>query len=395
MARTWIVENKWTCKSCNAQNLGRNMNCKNCGAKKAPDVEEQMGSPDDIPVTNTEMLKQANAGANWVCGYCGGQERNLNNECKTCAGPKMADERTPVLTVIGGTVTRKQSGSSTRQEIPYATVVQDGTYNIRPAWASWGGIKEWITENPFKFVIILLSLGATVGLVWFFIWLYTPKFVDTKVATIHWEYISNLRTQEIHHNGEWGHPGGKGFYNEPAFNVSCDSRYFGTEDCHPHDCRPHQVSYDCNCVSYECNCKKSCTNQKNGYSSCSESCSTCNRCRTCSRTEYDTCYDSCPVYRDWCEYDYKEWPVTKTLKTEGDDHKVYWPDLQPGGSDQRLQEIELYQVKLICPGDEFEYKPANLVDFGRFNPGDFWRLQVGKIRGHNIESLRRIRAEKD
>src|SRR5262249_1425988 len=158
-------------------------------------------------------------------------------------------------------------------------------------------------------------------------WLHTPKYTNVKVDTIYWQYTVNLRTREVHHDDGWGHPGTKGFYNEVAFNVNCQDKYYGTEDCNPHKCNPHQVSYSCKCKSVKYNCRKSCQNEGNGYSGCTENCSERNECSTCYRTEYDTCYDECPVYRDWCSYDYAEWPVTQTLSTSGDDHTVYWPNL--------------------------------------------------------------------
>ncbi len=395
MSRVWYVENTWMCDSCQTSNKGRDMVCTNCGAQKSPDAEEKIGSANEV-VTDLMMLKQAKAGSNWVCAYCNGQERNFYNECKNCGGPKTTDGRARLFDTLKNPAEEPltEQPSVEQRSLPRASVVHDGDYDIRPSWFSIRGVKEWVMHNPLKILLVIVTLAMTVLTLFLVHWLFTPKYVNTKVDSIYWKYTVNLRTREVRHDAEWGRPGDKGFYEESAFNVDCNSKYYGTEDCHPHDCRPHSVSYSCNCVSYSCDCKTTCTNEKNGYSRCSESCGTCNRCSTCYRTEYDTCYDQCPVYRDWCEYDYYEWPISKTISTTGEDHKIYWPTVEFGPL-QRLQKIEEYKIKFVCTGDSFEYNPKGLLDFNRFNVGDFWRLQVGKIRSHNIEELQKISAEKE
>jgi hypothetical protein len=354
------------------------MNCVKCGAAKTPDVEEHMLSADDV-VTDGEMLKQAEAGPNWVCEYCGGQERNTKGECGQCGGKKPED-------LIPKAKIRSYQGEVNREPL---------LDDIRPWWASPKAFKNSIKSDPGRSIVVCSILVAASFFAVFLVWLFTPKHIDAKVENIHWSYTANLREQKIQHDAEWGRPGNKGFYEEPAFNISCDNRYYGTESCNPHDCNPHTVSYSCNCTSYQCNCSTSCTNQKNGYSSCTKSCSTCSKCSTCYKTEYSTCYEQCPVYRDWCQYSYYEWPITKTQSTSGDDQKVYWPSLSADGSLQRLQRTETYEVGFSCPDDKYKYEPEDLLNFRRFNIGDLWRLQVGKIRTHNIESLERLKAEKE
>lgn len=370
MSRVWFIENVWRCSSCKASNKGRDLNCSKCGARKSADLEyDTMSSGEEI--TDPELLKKAKAGANWICEFCGGEERNLRGDCTQCGGLK---------------------------SLPKAKVskTSDPLINdIKPWWSNPANIGQAIKRNPTRTAVIASVVAGSGLLAMFLVWLFTPKHVDAKVDGIQWSYTSNLRERQIKHDSEWGHPGNKGFYKEPAFNVSCKSEYYGTEDCHPHDCNPHRVSYSCNCTSYDCNCRTTCVDQKNGFSRCSESCSRCNKCDTCYRTEYDTCYDQCPVYKDRCEYDYYEWPISRTESTSGEDHKVYWPPLRALPPDQRLQNIEKYQVNFSCQGESYEYTPANLTDFNRFDVGQFWRLQVGRIRTHNIEDLQRIQAEKD
>jgi hypothetical protein len=209
-----------------------------------------------------------------------------------------------------------------------------------------------------RWVLIGAGIGTTIGsIVWFFGWLFTPAMVNTQVKSTDWTYTSELRVREIRHTNEWGRPGSKGFYQEPAFNVSCHTEYYGTEDCNPHDCM--------------------CSRSSDGRMSCS------------------TCYDQCPEYRDRCEYDYYEWPVAQTAQTSGTGKETHWPDLAAKPPRQRLELSHVYKIVFSRESDVYEYNPETLQGYQQFSVGEYWRLQVGKIRTHNIENLKRLQAEQE
>jgi hypothetical protein len=357
--RTWVVENKWRCDSCTTENLGRFMACQKCGSPKEKHEKDVVPSPDAAPaVTDPELLRLANQGANWVCEYCGGQVRNEYGKCvKNCGAPreefKVSSESVP---------------SESR---PVSRPPQTGV--PPPGWSKEraGLIKPF--KVPWTLMGVGTGLAAFIALV---VWILTPWEVTTKVSGISWQYTSKLRQKTLMHGEDWGAPSG-------SFNVSCERKYYGDEDCHPHDCRPHSVSYECNCSSSPCNCSTKCSDNGNGFSTCSESCSTCRSCSTCSRTEYDTCYDSCPVYKDWCSYDYYEWPVIQTLNTAGATHDERWPVLEAVGADQRLDRVEVYDVSFVDvkdPKETWSYKPTGLTEFQKFDTNQTWRLKVNRLR---------------
>lgn len=211
------------------------------------------------------------------------------------------------------------------------------------------------------------------GLVALGVFLFMPWEVTAKVSALRWDYRADLRQRVTLHGSGWGSPGG-------AFNVSCKRKWYGTENCNPHNCNPHSVSYECNCTSYECNCSTHCSDNGNGFSTCSETCSTCQQCSTCSRIEYDTCYDQCDVYKDWCEYDYYDWPIIKTLTTSGSSHNEHWPDLAADGPLQRLDKTERYSVDFVKEAEVWIYKPRQLAEFQRYVVGKPWRIKVNRVR---------------
>ncbi len=383
--RTWQVENTWNCQHCGAQNLGRHLACQECGARKGTATRDHVAGPEAPEVRDPQLLKKATAGANWKCEHCGNQERNTEGECTHCAAPKSRPARlmsVPFYTSIEPLLPRSDAASVS------SSFSVEKNYDIRPdpLWR-----RELI--GPLRGWHLALIVAGLAGLIWGIVWILTPREVDAKVTDLSWTYTSNIRERQTLADAEWGRPGSKGFYKEPAFNVRCESRYYGTENCNPHQCNAHQVSYSCNCTSYSCNCRQSCTDNRNVFSTCTEVCSTCQRCDTCYRTEYDTCYDQCPVYRDWCSYNYYDWPIKTTQHTSGADHVVRWPDLVPIGDQQRLQKIEKYKVDFRTAAEAFEYAPESLTDFRRFTRGDPWRLKIGKVRGR-VENLEPILAEK-
>jgi hypothetical protein len=219
-------------------------------------------------------------------------------------------------------------------------------------------IKDVFAVAPVLFLVVGgAAASLVVGIVWIFVWFFTPEMVNVQVKDTNWIYTSELRVRETMHSGEWGEPGRKGHYNEPAFNVSCRNKYYGTEDCYP----------------YNCNCSK----DSKGNETC------------------DTCYHQCDVYRDWCDYSYFDWPVAKTESTSGTGHETSWPVLTAKSATERLERSEFYQVTFNRLEDVYEHEPRNLTEYRKFSVGDYWRLQVGKLRTHHIEELIKLTAEKE
>lgn len=227
--------------------------------------------------------------------------------------------------------------------IPTATLLKS-----RPIGKLW----DWVRSRPTTFVLgsgISLGVGS---LIWFTIWMATPRNIDVIVHDISWMHITNLRQRETRHNAEWYHQATKGFYQEPVFNQTCEQRYHYTD------------TYVCG--SYQVSCGSNCSSTVYVY---------------CSRDVYDS----------WCKYDYYEWPVIDTKQLIGSGHDVEWGEYRPDGPTQRVQKIASYEVNFESEErDEFQYRPSTLEDYRRFTTGDRWRLTVGRIRRHNIEKMTQL-----
>lgn len=350
--RSWVVEDTWSCSSCATLNRGRDMKCSSCGNPKDGSEKYKTGTS---KVTDPKLLTEAKAGPNWSCAYCSWDNRDLLRACAHCGASRNSTSRDHLVSVNTDLPSSAPSGAS----------------SIPLTWQHGSSEPEMDVVQRFKpsrRVWLWLGLGAVaLAFVSLCVWFFLPHEHDARVVSLHWEYVRTLQQRYVRHDTGWGHP-------PESFNVSCETRQHGTERCHPHNCRPHQVSY--NCRPHDCSCHTSCRSSGNGYSQCHEICSTCYD--TCSRTEYDTCWDQCPVYDDWCSYDYYEWSTLDTETTSGSDHNVRWGSRFTADESipQRILRTEHYTVLFGYEEDQWTYTASSLTDFLRFNSGSSWDVET-------------------
>lgn len=221
-----------------------------------------------------------------------------------------------------------------------------------------------------KWPVVGLVAGA-VGLVAFLIYIFAPREFEAKVVGLKWVHTSTYQERSTKHGSGWGMP-----VFASVFNVRCESRYYGEENCHPYKCRPHQVSVKCN--PYTCNCSTSCVSNRNGSRDCSRSCSTCYR--TCPRTEYDTCYERCPVHKNWCEYDYHQWENRGSRTLTGDrNNDLAWADLGPVDEVHRMQKTAAYIVHFALDAERFSWDPETEAEFRMFDIDQTWQCQAALV----------------
>jgi len=145
-------------------------------------------------------------------------------------------------------------------------------------------------------------------------------------------------------------------------------------------------SYDCRCSTRRTNCH----DNGNGSATCDEEtvCDTCytpKKCDTCEKRACDTCYDTCPVYDDWCTAQSYEWPIVNTKTNTGSDLRPAWPGLTAGVL-QRLERSESYAVKLANSDDVWTYHPSNEGEYVRF-AGHEGNLRISYTRAGTVSIL--------
>lgn len=87
MARKKIghIELQWTCPNCGSLNPGSKGLCGNCGSPQPRDVKFEQPVRQEI-ITDQEKIKQAEAGADIHCPYCGTRNPSNAKVCKQCGG---------------------------------------------------------------------------------------------------------------------------------------------------------------------------------------------------------------------------------------------------------------------------------------------------------------------
>ena len=394
-----IVENTWVCTSCQSTQLGRHMKCQQCGSAKEFDEQDIVPDPTTAAtVTDPELLKQATAGENWQCEYCMSQVRNLHGDCQNCAA-----KRDPTNSKVTEPVDPNHEFVE-----KIAQAIQNSKYEPMKTTGSGKGLPNLSNRQlpkPKRNLVPFYIGGGVAAAALLLLFALWPRTIHATVKSINWKYTTVVKQRLSNHGTGWG--------TQPeSYNVSCASKYKGQVQCHPHDCNPHQQSYSCNsqhyqcnprtesyscnCTSRECNCRETCTSNRNGYSTCRTSCSTCSSCSTCTRTVYstcekhdtcyrtvyDTCYDSCPVYDQWCEYDYYTWPVRDRLVTQGSSHDPIFLEPKPQTDPPlKTEHIEEYSVTFIKNGSQetIAYDPRTLAQFRKFDVGQKWELKKGLL----------------
>lgn len=340
--RRFVVENTWKCDSCGHENRGRDLVCASCGSpKEKHERYDTSGNATAPEVTDQALVAAARAGKNWHCEFCGCDARAPHGGCANCGAGKPID---PVA-----------DRPAERQPRP--------SFDLPPPCSSGGA--------AVKALVALASVLALGGLVWLVVWLMAPREVTAKVTAVSWSCRADLYRRELKQGVGW-----RSSAPVAAFDMSCEKKQDGTEDCNPHDCNPHTETYDCR--PHDCNCRRgNCVDQGNGFSECEEVCDTCYD--ECSKTVYDTCHDQCPVYREWCSYSYHEEHRQDTRRLTGTDHAVVCPTLTARGSDERVSVSEDYAVQFVGNDGGWAFSPASRADFAKYRPGDAWLISVTRL----------------
>lgn len=351
--RTWVVANKWTCTSCGQVNDPKdtldNTHCSKCGSvQEADEAAAAVLDPTNV-VTDPEHLKRAAEGPEWTCDYCGGRVRNVHGNCAVgCGAARNAEP------------TQKTSGRppepprAPRTRAPTPPPQFGGTRYRKPAETF---AADFYPDEPvpsFKrpsWVAPVVLGGGALALIVFLAWLFWPHETTAKVVGGKWMHTTRYQERVTLSGSGWD-----GDMPFGAFNTRCETRLKGHRDCNPYQCNPYQESYNCN--SYSCNCRTSCTPAAQGkYSTCQERCSTCYR--TCTRTAYRTCYKRCPVYDDWCDYNYHQWQPRGERTASGNlGEPLQWPSFTPIDETHRETRHPSYIVHFVdTDGDKHSDDP--------------------------------------
>jgi Zn-finger in Ran binding protein and others len=91
-----IREGRWDCSSCGSKAIyGRHVDCPGCGRPRPAGVRFYLAEGEPV-IKDPERLREAAAGADWICEACGASNRALLAHCGGCGAPRGTSPTQPV-----------------------------------------------------------------------------------------------------------------------------------------------------------------------------------------------------------------------------------------------------------------------------------------------------------
>lgn len=168
-------------------------------------------------------------------------------------------------------------------------------------------------------IILLIALGVIIIVGIYFGAVYKKAY---KVVHVSWTASSYLKQRTQVHSSDWCPP------DHEAFNVQKSRKFRNMRDC-------------------------LCSTDSEGNKSCSK----------------------CPNYDDWCEYDWYDWPIIKTLSNTKEPLSTpEWPIIKPIENQRVDTDIVFEAVFKDEDGNLMEYKAKSLEELRRYEIGAWWKV---------------------
>jgi ribosomal protein L40E len=334
------IELEWMCPNCGTRNRGRVKSCTNCGAPQPENVQFER-PVEETPLADAEARREAAAGADIHCPFCGTRNPGTAVTCSKCGGDLVEGRRRAAGREMAPAPIAPKlltcTNCGTENPASNATCVKCGAPLPRlaplagPAVASAAG-----TQVAPKMANTRLLVGIAAGLALacaaaaFFLFVPTSS-VPATVSDVYWQTSVPLQEmQTVAYVNERGSP------PSDAFDVSC--RTDSQEVC-------EQKTID----------------RGNGLAEVVEEC----------RTETE----------QYCSYRREEWRTVQTYTEEGHDFSVLYA--QPSlAFDQRLGDESVdYSVLFITEDGTKSYSPNDYEEFVQFDIGSTWTLRLNAVGG--------------
>lgn len=303
-----VYEGKWRCARCSSVNRGRDVGCLTCGVKRSADVEFFLDET-AAQISDEKLLNQANAGADWICLYCGSNNRAAENRCSGCGSLRGGDN--------------KQLAEETRGVGDWSEAAQKNHQSQTPAPVQ--PPKPFFSRKFVKFG--LLGAGAFgfifVALVGLLIFISTREY-DTEIEVSGLEWKRSIALEEYKTVTETAWEGEV----PPGARVQTNERALHHTDKVPDGTRTVPETYSERVSDgterYVCGRK----NKKNGYFEDEYCTRTKYKTVTKTRNKTETIYRDVPVYKTRYTFLIDKWIAAGEKTTSGEDFEPKWADVK-------------------------------------------------------------------
>ncbi len=350
-------EGKWRCLRCSTVNLGRNLNCLTCGVKRNDDVEFFL-EDDAAVVADENLLRQANAGADWICRYCSGNNRARDKQCSSCGSPRSDKDKQLIEETRGVKDWSEQAQKAVRSAAQ--------ARNSSPPPPK----KSFFSSRLFKFGLLGFGglMAMVVALLAVLVYISTltyPKEIE--VTGLEWTRTIALEEYKTVSETAWESE------VPPNVRVQSQTRAVHHTDKVPNGTRTVPETYteevSDGTERYVCGRKS----KKNGFFEDEYCTRTKYKTITKTRNKTETIYKDVPVYKFRYKYLIDKWVTTGEKTTSGTDFNPQWATFHTDNVRTRAgKRTESYN--LLCKelgGDNKPHKIKLTADnWSKFKSGE-------------------------
>lgn len=354
-----ILVGYWDCCSCGTKKIrGTEENCPNCGAPKGNtkcylDTEHK-------EYLDKETSKNYGKGANWICPYCGNQNRYYSTHCRGCGGPKTESVEDYFGDNPNSTTSQKEIyQEDTLSHYDRSSVLdREDPRKEETRFSETSKSKIGFKEKMFNFVsnnkkpifIGSSAIMALVALVFLLIALFTPHIYNATVTANSWERSISIEEYKTVKEDAWSVPSGGRVYKSLEEIHHYDSVLDHYETVTVTKSREVIDHYDTHTeYSYSDNGDGTFTEHSHTVSD------PVYRTEHYTETEQEPVYKDVPVYKTKYYYEIERWVYNRTEKSSGkNDSKVYWPEYHLAKNEKVSNRNEVYGV--VFTTDKKDYK---------------------------------------
>lgn len=333
------VELEWTCPHCGYKNPGTATVCTSCGAPQPENVQFEQPAQEQL-IQDESKLKQAKAGPDKHCPYCGTRNAASNRTCTQCGGD---------LTDAAARTSGKVVGAHRDQAAPDIPCPACGTMNAATAYrctqcgTSLATPQQQQQPTAVKsktptWIFAIVGLLICACIVFAVLSMRTEEMVGT-VTGVSWERTVGIEALQPVEHEAWANeiPGS-------AVMGTCHEEVRGTQD------NPAPNSVEVCGTPYT-------VDQGSGF----------------GEVVQDCYYE---VYDDWCTFTVEEWQQISIETANGTDFAPYWPSPQLLAGQREGARNENYEILFDTDGRSYTYTTGNSDIFQQCSIGSHWVLNV-------------------
>ncbi|MGH1337819.1 MAG: hypothetical protein ACRBFS_16990 [Aureispira sp.] len=328
-----VYVGRWDCKSCGHKGiLGPETECSSCGSDRPKDVQFYMVDASE-QVQEDRVLKQARAGADWRCSYCGQNNAATTTICKDCGNTKADGDATLAVRTYDA------------EEVPVSG---------KKAKRS----EEEKNSPPQKKSKRGCGIAALVGLIIIGVLFYFGRSKEILVTVEGFSWERNIATEQerLVEEEDWKVP------NRGNQLKSFRAIHHYDQILDHYETRTRTKKRATGTERYVCGKR----DLGNGYF----------EDKYCDRTLYESyeeqyeepIYRKEPVYKTKYRYSIYRWQKAPPLTTEGSDHNPQWPNTRAIEQDPRRRTTKQSGNYSITVRDDEGQVHAHTIPFEKWQP---------------------------